>query len=55
MKIEIFFFFFNYEVSWGGIQLWEAHLNPYHNSYYKFQLEMGGTGSPNVVASPIKC
>ncbi|KAL9427055.1 hypothetical protein AB3S75_033777 [Citrus x aurantiifolia] len=26
-----FFFYLNHEVSWGGPQLWEAPLSPYHN------------------------
>ena len=26
-----FFFYINHEVSWGGPQLWEAPLSPYHN------------------------
>ena len=43
----IYFFGLIHEVSWGGPQLWEAPLSPYHNLDQKSPLEPGDTGSPN--------
>ena len=47
LDLIVYFFDINHEVSWGGPQLWEAPLSPYHNPDYKSPLEPGGTGSPN--------
>ena len=30
-ETKIFFLVFDHEVSWGGPQLWEVPLSPYHN------------------------
>ena len=48
-----YFFYINHEISWGGPQLWEAPLSPYHNPDWKSPLEPGGTDSPNKGDFPV--